>query len=195
MEDAWDWAKANPLLAGLAVFGVGLLLLWLLGFFSKSSSQGASNQTAQTNLAAAYYAAEAAQATAGTQLQMATVQATNRTAQVQAQANAAQAIANAHDTAAVQATQLSTNAQNVQSNDAAATSQALGQYAYQTAVATGQAANYGTFLGTTVPTELVATGGQLGGNVASLYYPYSANATTVNNPYVTALPSNAGVIY
>ena len=91
MDKVLKWVEENPvpsvLIGGVVVLG----LLWMFGFFS--ATPAAASNTGQTNLAAAYYAAEAAQATAGTQLQLATVQATNQTAQVTAQANAAEAIA------------------------------------------------------------------------------------------------------
>lgn len=75
MEGIWEWAKRNPWIAGIAVFGIGILVLWLLGYIgggksSSADSAAASQQQTQQNLAAAYYAAEAAQSTAGTQLQM-----------------------------------------------------------------------------------------------------------------------------
>jgi hypothetical protein len=85
-----EWVEKNPVPAfvvgGVVVLGV----MWFMGVFS---SPAASSNGGQTNMAAAYYAAEAAQAQAGAQIQLATVQATNQTAQVTANANAAEAIA------------------------------------------------------------------------------------------------------
>jgi hypothetical protein len=90
-KGAGRWIEEHPYATGGIVFAGGLAILWYLGYFSGGSSNAsASNGTA--NLAAAYYAAEAAQTTASTQLQMATVADTNATAQVGLQATAATAI-------------------------------------------------------------------------------------------------------
>lgn len=97
MENILHWAEEHPWLAGGLTLGAIFILLWLLGFFGSSSSSTSSNGS---NLAAAYYNAEAAQTTAGTQLQMATVAYGAQTAQTQTQANAAVAIAQAQAGAA-----------------------------------------------------------------------------------------------
>jgi hypothetical protein len=92
------YAEEHPYVAGAVVFGGGLALLWLFGFFSSSSGSG--TDAATTSMAAAYYAAEAQQAVAGTQLNIATEQAQASTDQAQIQANAAVAIEQAHGTTA-----------------------------------------------------------------------------------------------
>jgi hypothetical protein len=92
MENVLHWAEEHPWLAGGISLGIVLLVLWLLGFFSSSSTSQTSD-TGQSNLAAAYYAAEAAQTTAATQLQMATVQYGAQTAIDAQDDNAAVAIA------------------------------------------------------------------------------------------------------
>ena len=91
MENLLHWAEEHPWLAGGLTLGIVFLFLWLFGAFGSSSSSSSSSNG--TNLAAAYYNAEAAQTTAGTQLQMATVAYGAQTAQTQIQANAATAIA------------------------------------------------------------------------------------------------------
>lgn len=91
MDDMLKWVEEHPALA--AVIGVGgvFILLWLFGFFSSSSQ--ASGNSGQSNLAAAYYAAEAAQTTAGTQLNIATENDQAQVQLAQLQANAATGIA------------------------------------------------------------------------------------------------------
>lgn len=142
MNDVLAWAEEHPWLAGGLTLGVVFLLLWLLGFFSSSSS--ASSGT--NNLAAAYYAAEAAQTTAATNLQMATVQYGNQTAQAQIQANAATAIAATQYGAATtingQNASVATALGNDQliatqnsNDDALAAANTAASYAYQTAQA------------------------------------------------------------
>jgi hypothetical protein len=97
MQDALHWVEEHPALA--AVIGVGgvFILLWLLGFFSstKSSDSGSSN------LASAYYAAEAAQAKIGGDIQLASITTAAQTRQNADNANAAVAIANTQAGAAV----------------------------------------------------------------------------------------------
>lgn len=105
MEHIWEWAKRNPWIAGIAVFGVGLIILWALGYLgggsSASANQGQQSEAqTQQNLAAAYYAAEAAQATAGTQLQLAQVNDTAAVNIANAQDSAYVAIDSADNTAA-----------------------------------------------------------------------------------------------
>jgi hydroxylamine reductase (hybrid-cluster protein) len=90
------YAEEHPYVAGAIVFGGGLALLWLFGFFSSSSGSGTDSAT--TSMAAAYYAAEAQQAVAGTQLNIATEQAQAATAQTALQTGAAVAIEQAHGT-------------------------------------------------------------------------------------------------
>lgn len=88
MEKFVSWVEAHPgesvVFGGLGV----LVLLWLLGYFSSDTSNAGAS-----NLASAYYAAEANQAVVGGQIQMANINATASTAQAGIQANAATAIA------------------------------------------------------------------------------------------------------
>lgn len=125
-NDVTSWASKHPYATGGIVFGVGLVLLWWFGFFSSSSGGAAGASSGDTNMAAAYYGAEAAQLTAGTQLQLATVQAGAATAQTQLQADAAVKIQNSQDTtaAAIAATQFGSastiNGQNTAAAEAIA---------------------------------------------------------------------------
>ena len=126
MEEVLKWIEDHPILA--AVLGIGglLLILWLLGFFSKPS-------TGSANLAGAYYAAEAAQTTAATQLQMATVQATNDTAKAGLQAQAAQAIAATNANAAMNIAATQGTTATTLGYYQADTAKTLGYYAADTA--------------------------------------------------------------
>lgn len=166
MDNALSWIEEHPWLAGAIGLGGLLILLWLLGFFSSSTSQTSSNN----GLAAAYYNAEAAQTTAGTQLQMATEAYAAQTAQDQIQANGAEAIAsttagmyttigqqNASTTTALGNDQLLASENS--NNDALAASNTAAMYGYQTAQAGYQAANFQTVLNTIAPQELAAYGG------------------------------------
>ena len=92
------WAEDHPLGTAAIIIGGGLALLYFLGFFSKSSGGGASS-AGNPGLAQAYYAAEAAQTAAGTQLQIAQTATAAQTAQAQIAAQAATTI-NAQNTAA-----------------------------------------------------------------------------------------------
>jgi hypothetical protein len=85
-----NWIEKNPWMAGGIIVGGGLVILWYMGFFTKAQS---SSDGGQTNMAAAYYAAEAAQGVAGTQLAMQQSSDTAATAQVGLQAQAAASIA------------------------------------------------------------------------------------------------------
>ena len=166
MDKVKDWVDKNPLLTGGIVFGVGLIILWWLGYFSSSSS---SNSSA-SNMAAAYYAAEAAQTTAGTQLQLATVAATNQTAQVGLQASAATAINQANQDAAVKINGQNASATTTlgqyglfatQSNNATALGavQSNNGTAAQMQAEHDQAMNLSTLLNSVLPQELALTGG------------------------------------
>jgi hypothetical protein len=84
----------HPYLTGGAIVVGGLGILWIFGFFDKSAA--ASADTGQTNMAAAYYAAEAAQAAAGAQIQGISLQTTAATAQTKIAADAAVAINDAN---------------------------------------------------------------------------------------------------
>lgn len=175
MNDVLHWAEEHPWLAGGLTLGVVFLLLWLLGFFSSSSS--ASSGT--NNLAAAYYNAEAAQTTAATQLQMATVMYGNQTAQTQIQANAAQAIAATQYGAATTingqnataATTISNTGNNDQllatinsNNDALSAANTAASYAFQTAAA-GYAAQVLAPFTLANPTLNVGVAAQPGGGI------------------------------
>jgi len=84
-----QWAEQHPLPAAGIVFGGGLVLLWALGFFSRSGS----NDSGTANMAAAYYAAEAQQAVIGGQIQQTTLTTAATTKQAEIQAHAATSIA------------------------------------------------------------------------------------------------------
>jgi hypothetical protein len=171
--DIGKTVEEHPYVTGAVVFGGGLALLWLFGFFSSTSSTS-STDTATTNMAAAYYAAEAQQATAGTQLNIAQDYTQAQTDQTQIQANAAVAINAAQTGAATQiavtqygamtsiaagqynaATQIAAT----QGADALATTNNNNYYAFQTNQANNAAAEYQTVLGTIIPQELALTGG------------------------------------
>lgn len=195
MENLLHWAEEHPWLAGGATLGVGLLLLWLLGFFSSGSASTSSNGN---SLAAAYYNAEAAQTTSATQLQMATVAYGNQTAQAQIQANGAIAIANAqtgaattingqnasaatsinasNNSAAVQLGSYNSTVQQalgydslqatINSNaDALATAQTTGYYNAQAAANAATGSEISSYLNSIAPAELAATGGSFTGNL------------------------------
>lgn len=167
MEGVYEWAKEHPWMAGALTLGAIFILLWLLGFFGGSSSSTTSSNS--NNLAAAYYQAEAAQTTAGTQLQMATEAYAAQTAQDQIQATAAQGIAttqanmyttiggqNASTTTALGYDQLlATNNANA---DAQATALGEANFAYQTALSNNATA-YLTNYNSTVFAPAYAAGG------------------------------------
>lgn len=181
-----EWAEAHPTEA-ILIGGAGVLvILYLMGFFGSNSASNSASQGA-SNMAAAYYAAEAQQAVVGGQIQEATINDAATTAQVQDQVQGAVAINQAQQTAAttIAGSQLgavqSTNSANVaiaQSNNAALVN---GQ---ETALQTtlGQ-----TMLGTIVPQELALSGGTAGFNLPGLGVanvdPLSqAVATSPNSP-------------
>jgi hypothetical protein len=68
------YAENNPLIAGVAVFGIGFVVLYFLGYFKPAPAQ-----STDSGGASAYYSAVTADAVAGNQLQMATVNATAAT--------------------------------------------------------------------------------------------------------------------
>lgn len=103
-DDATHWVGQHPYLAGATVFGGGLALLWLFGFFSSSSG----SQAASPNLAGAFYQAEAAQTQAGAAIQIATLQTASDTAKTKIQADAATAIQSSQSDMA-----MTINSQNV----------------------------------------------------------------------------------
>jgi hypothetical protein len=121
-KEITSWVEAHPG-ESIVIGGGGVIfLLWIFGAFGsgKSSDSGASN------MAAAYYAAEAQQAVVGGQIQVATIGAARDTAVAGIQANAATAINSANDYTAI-----TVNGQNAseattinQSNNDAANTQA-----------------------------------------------------------------------
>lgn len=166
--DMLQWAKEHPWMAGALTLGAVFILLWLLGFFGSSSSS--SSSSSGTNLAAAYYNAEAAQTTAGTQLQMATEAYAAQTAQDQIQANAATGIAttqaNMYTTIGGQNAGVETAlgndqllASNNANDDAQATALGEANFAYQTAQAGYTAASLQTAMNTIIPQEIAFGGG------------------------------------
>lgn len=92
-----SWVEDHP--TESIVIGAGglIAILWLLGYFGGSSNANAG----ASNLASAYYAAEAQQAVVGGQIQQATISAAAQTAIAQSQANAAVAIQKSQSGAAV----------------------------------------------------------------------------------------------
>lgn len=177
MEGVYEWAKQHPWAAGLLTLGAIFILLWLLGFFGSSSSSTTSSNS--NNLAAAYYQAEAAQTTAGTQLQMATEAYAAQTAQDQIQATAATGIAttqaNMYTTIGGQNAGVETALGNDQllasdnaNDDALAASNTAANFAYQTAAGANQAGLMTTFMNSIVNPELQLTGGLASGNIAGL---------------------------
>lgn len=166
MENALHWVEEHPVIA--AVIGVGgvFVLLWLLGFFSSSSS---SSSSSGTNLASAYYNAEAAQTTASTQLQMATEMYGAQTAQDQIQANGAEAIAatqaNMYTTLGQQSAGTTTAlgedqllATQNSNDDALAASNTAAMYNYQIQAAGYQAGVMTTAMNTILPQQIATTG-------------------------------------
>lgn len=123
LAEVTGWVEDHPTESIVIGLGGTLALLWLLGFFSSNA-----NNTGSSNLASAYYAAEAQQAVVGGQIQMANINATASTAQALIGANAAVGINAANTTAA-----MTINGQNAtaattinQSNNDAATTKTLG---------------------------------------------------------------------
>ena len=189
------WAEAHPMPAGVIVFGVGLLILWWMGIIGSSGTaadqtNAAAAQT-QQQLATAYYAAEAAQATAGTQLQLATVQADAATNIAMANDNAAVSVNAAQQQTAQLGYTTGGQVALTQANDALAANNANSLYAYQTAVATGQASNYNTLLATTIPYELALTGNSnIYGNLAGTNYGLTSSGVAprlISVNYPTAI--------
>ncbi len=107
MEKFFGWIKSHPLEAGGAVLVAGIAFIFLRG--SGSSSSSSSNQDTG---AAAYYAAESAQAQAGDALQA---------VQIESQAQTAQTGLNDATTLAVQQTWANTNLATTNANNAEAT--------------------------------------------------------------------------
>jgi len=173
-----EWAEKNPVWAGAGIFVGGLAILYFLGYLGPSSSSGSSqNNQAQTaaiteqQLATAYYAAEAAQSTAGTELNLAEV---NDQAAVNIAGGQDQAViaTNAADNTTQQLGYTTAgNLGTTQANDALAASENANAYSAQTAQAMYNASNYNTLFNTTIPYELALTGGSpVYGNFAGTSY-------------------------
>jgi len=201
-----EWAEKHPAYAGAIVFVGGLAILYFLGYLgpSSSSSNNANNQ-AQTaaiteqQLATAYYAAEAAQSTAGTQLQLAQVNDQAAVNIAGGNDNAAVAINAANNVSQQLGYTTAGNLGTTQANDALAASNNGNAYAYQTAQAMYNAGNYNTLFGTTIPYELALTGGApVYGNFAGTSYGLNTGGsplTYATNLIPTQLtPSGVGII-
>jgi hypothetical protein len=160
MDDFLKWVDKNPVLAGGIGLGGVLLLLWWMGFFTSSSSAS----SGAGNMAAAYYAAEAAQTTAGTQLQMATVQATNATAQVGLQAQAAEAIAATQATRDTTIAQYGAGVATANVNDAMQTTIATANITAAQNAAHDNAMNFNDYINHVLPATLASSG-----NYAAIY--------------------------
>jgi hypothetical protein len=93
LKAAVAWGEAHPWEMGAIVLVGALVLLWLFGAFSKSSSGSATDSSgASTSNVAAYYGAEAASTQAGAAVQIATLQTAASTNQNQSNNDAAVAI-------------------------------------------------------------------------------------------------------
>ena len=178
------WVEDHPTESIVIGAGGVLVVLWLLGAFSSSS--GSSNAGA-SNLASAYYAAEAQQAVVGGQIQMATVQAAAATAQNAAQVNGAVAINKAQAKAAITingqnasaattingqddalgATQSSNQLLATYSNNSTAlqTANSNNYYAYQTSKSANDTSVLNNFIGNILPAELYYGHGTAGGTL------------------------------
>jgi hypothetical protein len=90
IHEGVEWAGEHPLGTAVIVVGAGLVILYISGAFSGSSS--ASNSTAansaNSNAVSSFYAAEAAQTQSGNALQAVQIQANASTAQTQIAATA-----------------------------------------------------------------------------------------------------------
>ena len=192
------WAEEHPAYAGAIVFVGGLALLWFLGYLgpSSSSSNQANNQQQQAaiteqQLATAYYAAEAAQSTAGTELQLAQVNDQAAVNIAGGQNQAAVAINAANNTTQQLGYTTAGGLGTTQANDALAASENANQYSAAVAQTYANAANYNTLFNTTIPYELALTGGApTYGNFAGTSY----GLTTGGMPLTYAAPIYPGVI-
>lgn len=173
-----EWAKEHPYATGAIVFGGGLVLLWALGYLGGGSS---SANSGQTNMAAAYYAAEAAQATAGTQLNIAQTQADAAVKIQQIQGDSAVSINAANATASTTIAGSQYDAAKViglagyqaqtaiagyqaqtaqaQSKDALAAVQSTNAYNYATALSNNQASELINAMNNLVAPEAASQGG------------------------------------
>lgn len=171
IDKAAIWIEKNPGLAIVIGLTGTLAILWLLGFFSTPAAAGAGGDTGQTNMAAAYYAAEAQQAVVGGQIQMAHEAATSQTAQAATAANAAVAINAAQSLASVRI-----NQQN------ADTSAILGKYGFDTATAGYDAATAQTSINAGASVAINQRNADLSASLGN----YDLLATYSNNDAATA---------
>lgn len=159
--DVWDWAKKNPMLAALAVVGIGLLVLWLLGYFSKAPQQASSGSSDL----AAYYAANVAQQKYNAEVTVGQQQANVATHALDTQAatqqlaiTAQQDVYNQQTGAALQLGTLNSNNALIATNYQTFTE---GQTAQSAQVAAMQIASINA-LGQTIPGNVILTNPQTG---------------------------------
>lgn len=165
------WVEQHPTESIVIGAGGVIAILWLLGYFG--SSAGASSSGA-SNLASAYYAAEAQQAVVGGEIQMTTLQTAAATAQNAAQVNGAVAIAKAQAKAATtingqnasSATTIATDASDnallaTRSNNATALATTLSNNATKVTIDANdnQTSLLQTVLGSIIPAEMPYLGG------------------------------------
>lgn len=157
-EHPLGWAEEHPYVSAAVIVGGVAVIYWL--FFSGSGNSSANAAAAgQANMAAAYYAAEAQQAVAGTQLNIA--QDANLTAvkTQQIQADAAVSINASNNQAQTTLAKYWSDSANVQANDTAATAAAHDAYNAQVALAGYQAGLATTAMQTIMPQEIALSGG------------------------------------
>lgn len=191
MDEALAWAEKNPWWTGGIILVGGLAFMWMLGMFggSKGGASAANNAAAQqteANLATAYYAAEAANATAGTQLQLAQVQGDTAVNIASANDQAAIATNAADNTTAQLGYTTGLSAAQTQYNDMVAANAANTSAAVQTAQITGNAANFNSLTNTILPYELALSGGApVYANIAGTTYGLGSTGYPTISPYAS----------
>jgi hypothetical protein len=197
MHEIVVWTEAHPVEATVIGAGGLIAFLWLFGFFGsgKSANSGASN------LAAAFYAAEAQQAVVGGQIQQTTLLTAADTAKTKIQADAAVAINSANTTAATTingqnataATTINTSLSHdallrTYSNNSTATAinKSNNETAATIADSNNKASVWQTIMGVLMPAELAYGGGYGAVNAG----PYGGARTYVPG----AAPSISGLI-